>query len=275
MYGTVARIRSWLLLEYPGPWRRRAVEDSRLLSAAVKRRLRSLGQEGSLDRPLLIRREHTHQGSFQCFFVQSCDNPPSIRRTVLASYEELLTESGETQPVQGLLYAVCTHGRHDKCCAKFGVPVYCAFREIVADRVWECSHVGGDRFAANIVVFPYGLYFGRVTPDEVPELVRRCEAGQIWLERFRGRSCYPRALQVAEYFVRAESGRTGIDEFSPKATSQSDTLTRVSFEARSDSSVHTVEFSRSTGPLRHLLTCQATQPEPVPQYDLIRYSTTT
>jgi hypothetical protein len=275
MYGTVARIRSWLLLEYPGAWRRRAVEDSRLLSGAVKRHLGQMEDGGQIDRSLLIRREHTRGGPAQCFFIRSCDDPPRIHRRVLSRYEDLLNMNAGGDSVEGLLYAVCTHGRHDKCCAKFGMPLYCALREVIADRVWECSHVGGDRFAGNVVVFPYGLYFGRVTPDEAPELVRRCEAGQIWLERYRGRSCFPRSVQVAEYFVRAESGRTGIAEFQPREASRDDAITRVHFQARSDGSFHTVEFARQPDGVSHLLTCGATEPSAAPQYELIRYTVST
>ena len=40
--GTVARIRSWLLIEYSGAWRRNAVADSLLFSPAVKAHLRSM-----------------------------------------------------------------------------------------------------------------------------------------------------------------------------------------------------------------------------------------
>jgi hypothetical protein len=41
----------------------------------------------------------------------------------------------------------------------------------------RCSHVGGDRFAANVVVAPYGLYYGHVPPAEVLGLVRRTSRG--------------------------------------------------------------------------------------------------
>ena len=36
------------------------------------------------------------------------------------------------------------------------------------EQTWEVSHVGGDRFAANLLVLPDGLYYGRVTPDDAP-----------------------------------------------------------------------------------------------------------
>ena len=175
------------------------------------------------------------------------------------------------EPVSGLMYAVCTHARHDKCCAKFGRPVYCAFRDMAGEQAWECSHVGGDRFAGNVVVFPYGLYYGRVSPDDVPAIIQASERGEVWMKGYRGRSCFGRALQVAEYFVRAESGRLRINEFeavdiSRQADTQSATLRSVT-----DGSLHEVVFRMSDEPLRQMLTCGATDASAVPRYELIAY----
>ena len=63
------------------------------------------------------------------------------------------------------LHLVCTNGRHDPCCADFGRPVMRALTDAGAPDAWECSHVGGDRFAANIVCLPEGIYYGRVEPE--------------------------------------------------------------------------------------------------------------
>lgn len=272
VYGTVARIRSWLLLEYPGVWRRRAIEDSRMLSQAVKSHIRRLKQHGSIDRSILIRREHTRSGPLHCISVLSCEERPRMSRVMLSDYEELLNVQAGGEPVDGLIYAACTHGLRDKCCAKFGLPVYCALREHVGDRAWQCSHVGGDRFAGNVVVFPHGIYYGRAGPQDVPEIVRMSELGQVWLPGYRGRSCYRRSVQIAEYFVRAESGRTAIDEFRPVETVQGeDGATRVQFEARRDGTVHLVEFKTRMDGLAERLTCEATELSLVPQYELQRY----
>ena len=272
IYGTVARIRSWLLLEYPGVWRRRAIEDSRLLSDAVKSHIRRLQQHGSIDRSLLIRREYAVSGPLHCFSVLSCEEQPRMSRVMLSDYEELPNLQGGAEPLDGLIYAVCTHGLRDKCCAKFGLSLYCAFREHVGERAWQCSHVGGDRFAGNVVVFPHGIYYGRAGPEDVPEIVRLSELGQVWLPGYRGRSCFRRSVQVAEYFARAESGKTGIDEFHPVETVQAEGgATRVQFEARSDGAVHLVEFKTRMDGLAQRLTCEATEFSPVPQYELQRY----
>src|SRR5690349_21675141 len=71
IFGTVAHIRSWLLLEYPGVWRRHAIEDSRLLSARVRAHIRKLREQGAIDRALLVRRQHQRTDRVRCFYVRS------------------------------------------------------------------------------------------------------------------------------------------------------------------------------------------------------------
>ena len=71
------------------------------------------------------------------------------------------------EQVEGPLYGVCTHGRHDACCAERGRPVCAALSELRPEQTWEVSHIGGDRFAANLVVLPEGLYYGHVEPESV------------------------------------------------------------------------------------------------------------
>ena len=69
------------------------------------------------------------------------------------------------------LYLVCTHGRHDACCALRGRPVALELDRVRPGRVWETSHVGGDRFAANLLVLPTGEVYGRVLPFAASDLV--------------------------------------------------------------------------------------------------------
>ena len=71
--GTVARIRSWLLIEYPKAWRRSAVDDSRLFSPAVKAHLRSIGVE----RTLLVRQIHCAIGGYGDLILNSTRKTPS------------------------------------------------------------------------------------------------------------------------------------------------------------------------------------------------------
>ena len=106
------------------------------------------------------------------------------------------------------LLLVCTHGKHDACCAKYGLPVYEAMRDLVDEGwLWQCSHVGGDRFAGNVVCLPEGVYYGRVGAGDALALVEEHLAGRVQLDLYRGRSCYSFRVQAAERAVRASSRR--------------------------------------------------------------------
>ena len=75
-----------------------------------------------------------------------------------------------------------------------------------ADRVWECSHIGGDRFAGNLVLLPESLYFGRCDGPAAERVLAEFDAGRLDLARFRGRSTFTLVEQAAEHFVRTELG---------------------------------------------------------------------
>jgi hypothetical protein len=85
--------------------------------------------------------------------------------------------------VQAVKYAgrdifVCTHGTVDACCAKFGFPLYRELHRIAAEegngvRVWRSTHFGGHRFAATLIDFPEGRFWGFMTPDLGHELISR------------------------------------------------------------------------------------------------------
>lgn len=115
------------------------------------------------------------------------------------------------EEVPGPVYGVCTHGRHDACCAERGRPVCQALTAVRPEETWEVSHVGGDRFAPNLVVLPEGLYYGRLTPETMPDLVALHEDGRLDLERLRGRSTYPMPAQYAEIALRRQLGEDRLD----------------------------------------------------------------
>ena len=98
---------------------------------------------------------------------------------------------------------VCTNGKKDKCCSLKGYPVYKALREAAPHMlVLQSSHVGGDRFAANVISLPHGIYYGRVEETDVPDLLHHIDAGEILMPRFRGISTRSFAVQAAEQYLR-------------------------------------------------------------------------
>ena len=94
-------------------------------------------------------------------------------------------------------YLVCAHGTHDACCAIRGRPLAAALEAHRPGRVWECSHVGGDRFAANLLVLPSGLLYGGVRPEQALDLVELTERGAVDPAALRGRVGFGSAEQAA------------------------------------------------------------------------------
>jgi hypothetical protein len=151
------------------------------------------------------------------------------------------------------LYLVCTHGKHDACCAREGLPVYGALAH--RDDVWEATHVGGDRFAGNLVCFPDGTYYGRVDPAKARVVVEGHDRGELSLEHLRGRSCHPPAVQAADRWLRERLSITKLDDLRLSAyerTADHDVVTLRT----SDGAEHPVEVTISRAEPRRL-TCKS------------------
>jgi (2Fe-2S) ferredoxin len=75
----------------------------------------------------------------------------------------------------------------------------------VADRLaqrwpagtWECSHVGGDRFAANLLVLPDGACYGNLDADTAVDVVTAHLEGRVDVDHLRGVSTQPPVAQAA------------------------------------------------------------------------------
>ena len=169
---------------------------------------------------MFIRKRLRPGGQTTIFFVRS-NASPSLQWLCIDSFDEL--GSVDMQPfleggivpllpiAEEPVILVCTHGRHDLCCSIKGNAVARALEDDLGESVWECSHIGGDRFAPNVVVLPQGAFFGRLRADDAGEVMQRFLAGEIDLDHYRGRSGLGFAIQAAEYFLRRELGETRRD----------------------------------------------------------------
>lgn len=215
LHATASRVDTWILIEYRGLWAHDAIDGS-TLSKGVKAHLVELRRRRPHARILFVRRtDRRSRDGLLAHVARSGSTERELRCFEFERYDDLLGVDLATagRPVDHPLFLVCTHGKHDRCCAKFGRPLYDAVREQVEDEwVWQCSHVGGDRFAGNLVVVPDGAYYGRVEPGEAWAVVEAAIERRVHLPLYRGRSCYGFAAQAAEIAVRESTGVTALDD---------------------------------------------------------------
>ncbi len=81
-----------------------------------------------------------------------------------------------------------------------------------AGHLWQSSHQGGHRFAANVLVLPWGVQLGRVEPGDARRVAAELTAGRIPLDHYRGRTLYAPPVQAAEVAVRRELGLERVDD---------------------------------------------------------------
>ena len=133
MAGTASTVRAFLLVEHPGPWGDDALRDARLpdgLGARAARRAAATGSKVLLIRRPAGRRPHARaSGSSRRTPTRRArgSRPPSS--TTCAGVLDLdlaalgAGRSPGLTPYDGSVLCVCTHGRHDACCAERGRPV--------------------------------------------------------------------------------------------------------------------------------------------------------
>jgi hypothetical protein len=254
---TASRIDLWLLVEYRGLWSSDALAGSGL-SDQVKSRLRELRRARPHTRLLLIRRpDRRHHPSLAVYVADSRVGHERLGRLEIEHHEDLrdVDPWQEATRVDEPLFLACTHGKHDRCCARYGRPLFDALNEqLPADSAWQCTHVGGDRFAGNAVCLPHGVYYGRVGRDDVPDLVDEYLAGRISLAHYRGRSCWPFAVQAGERRIRVEDGLVGLDDLSLAGIRQHEDGWTISFST--PEGLREVDVVAQLGELTQL-TCNA------------------
>jgi len=218
LYGTAAPVTRWMLVEQPGPWGRDALRECMMagdVSADLARRAAA-----ARVRVVLIRRPG-RTGEVPERRVGWADSRPGsegLRWTTIRTDRDLLrlpVTAPAGEPTGERAYLVCAHGKRDACCAIRGRAVAAALAAARPDEVWECSHVGGDRFAANVVALPHGLYHGHVPPTHAAELVRAYESGRVVVTLLRGRSAYAAPVQAAQHHARLALDEDAVDALPP------------------------------------------------------------
>jgi hypothetical protein len=262
---TASRIDHWFLVEYRGLWTRDALPGSGLTDQ-VKQHLRQQVASVPHARLLFVRRPD-RRGSPRLLAFTAASRPGETRvtRTEFEQYEDLRgVELRAGAEIDHPLFLVCTHGKHDPCCARYGRPLYEALRdELEPEWAWQSSHIGGDRFAGNLVCLPDGLYYGRVDRDEAGSVLDAHFERRIVLDHYRGRSIYTFAVQAAERWLREQYDRTGIDDLTLAHVERGQDAIEVAFTLGGET--HNVQVEEQAGDLT-LLTCHSETPKRPPRF---------
>jgi len=194
--GTASRADRFVLVEFPTPWPGKAVE---VFDDTLRTELAAVAASAKA-KILLVRRHGQRTGESRQWAVTDA----RARKVMWGSWEvqsdlvdlvrqvEAPSDDWSSDPV----VLVCTHALHDACCGVRGRPVAAALTESHGDLVWESSHLGGHRFAANVVMALDGTYYGRAHALSAPAIVSAHLDGVVTVDALRGTSWMDPAAQV-------------------------------------------------------------------------------
>jgi hypothetical protein len=230
--GTAGEYDLYVIMELPLPWARDAWDSPRLPDGLGALAARAQALKLNV-RQLAIQPdpEYSEPGRTRIF---------TYRRPTgsFAHYakSEYIVPSNELIPVMGTLLDIeaglpaadlhgyrresshiremllCTHGTRDACCGKFGYSIYSLLRHVHAPamegkmRAWRVSHLGGHRFAPNLLDFPEGRYWARLDKDAVEAILLREKAVTGLHDHYRGWSGLDPLCQVAEREILMREG---------------------------------------------------------------------
>lgn len=266
--GTAPPARRWFLVTQPGDWSTTAWEGL-AADPGTKAALRPLLDRAGA-RLMLIRRPGRHQAEPPAWAIVDRAAGHPVRwgphrddGDLLRAAAALLDPQADVEllpePLSADLLMVCTHGRHDRCCAVRGRPVAAALADQWPDDTWECTHTGGDRFAANLVLLPDGACYGGLDPDDAVALVRSHRSGQVDPNHLRGPTGHAAPVQAAVVAAHDRWGPLGWEDVVVRGASGGPDGWQVDLYVAGVGAVRARGHTEHTAP--HLLTCRATGPD--------------
>ncbi|KAK5574414.1 hypothetical protein RB653_009689 [Dictyostelium firmibasis] len=99
----------------------------------------------------------------------------------------------QVEQLNGKYIFICTHKQKDQRCGYCGPILVDQLRDQINQRglekeiqVFGTSHVGGHKYAGNVLVFPPGNWYGYVTPDDVSSIIDSTISGEVIQKLHRG-----------------------------------------------------------------------------------------
>ena len=282
LFGTAPRVDHWFLVEYPKNWEKDAFEGSDIPNN-VKEEFNNILNSFDNSRLQLIRNEFSEEKSITIYFAKSSEFEPKLYKFTLEKFEDLLSlglkdliENGDITDLESdeMLVLVCTHGAYDSCCGKLGIPVYDKLSRENGLTVWRSTHVGAHRFSANLVMLPEGIYYGRVDEKNYLNVLQSHLNKEIYLDCYRGRSCYSQPSQISDYFLRQQIKKYGIYDIRWEFERDRDEYIAVEFGVEDEDLVYSVNSIALNNAIKIRTSCMDEEIKSIHQfyfYSLIPY----
>jgi len=282
LFGSAPRVDTYFLLEYPGVWEAKAFEQSSL-PEVVKAYLGSLLKRFPFSKLLLVKSTTSQQGSGISFCVGLVrESNPVLYEFHLHAYQDLLeldvpavmdgSLQYQSNRRQSPLFLVCANGRRDTCCARLGTPVFLELQKQAGRDAWESTHMGGHRFAANLLYLPFGILYGRMEPSDVHFIMEAARHNQVALEHYRGRTSYDEAVQAADYYLRQVTGGLALEDFRLQAVQEIDPHQwLVRFLSTGSGQEHQMRVVNEKTGVQLYQSCRPEKLAPVARYRLLEH----
>lgn len=272
LHGSAAVYKCFIMVEHADPFPAKPTDGHldktwlKQLDAVAKK------NKGKL---LLVRNKGTDYKNSRVIYVDCVTQKYLVINSPVDDLHQINIEGvvadTETKWEVDPFFVVCTNGKKDKCCAKFGFPVFKFFENIFLPfcyESYECTHLGGDRFAANAALMPFGIYYGRVEVEDVHEIIKQTAFGRILYPNYRGRSRLSFFDQAVECHLREHLGNYNID-FPMKIFTREERDDLIYVQLTYEESNFEMILQKDVVDYPHLLTCTSPHPEKIVKYQLI------
>lgn len=276
MFATSPRTHLWILLEYNDSWEEKAFNTCKI-DSEVKNHIRAFAGTEPKSRIQLIKNPNNHDGAnIRLYVVITRPGETNLYEFTLSSYEDILDidfekSLKEKTPITKYLILICTHGSYDECCSKYGLEIFNHLNGIQSDyEIWQTTHVGGHRFAANIVILPDGIFYGRVNPDNIDSIIETHSKNNLKLNTLRGICTNDPDVQAADYLLRKQKGVTGINHIIFKSTKLAENgLITMVFKNTQSGKQYEITISKNDKALFLLASCKDKHKKYIPTYRLV------
>lgn len=277
--GSASPAQVWIALSHPKPWGANAL-SSIDIGDQNRKHLTSIFSLYPDSRIQIITQNNSSE--IVLFFAVAFEHDQRLYRIPLSNYDsirdlqwqDIIDNKPAYQKYSSHtpVYLICTNDQHDPCCGKWGQQLF--DQNSNTKNLWQCSHLGGDRFAANVVSLPTGSYYRQIDEQALKAIIEAEKQNTIYIDRFAGRSCYDRITQVAFHYLLRANPQTAINDWQLKEKNENEPLHyTITFQGKADDEV-TINIEQINTGISDFFSCHATTKTEIVYFQLHEIKTT-